>query len=303
MTNLPANQQDVAALISKQAPAIARAIGGATPDERQQRAERFTRVALTTIRNNDGLMKCNQASLMGALMHCASFDMEPDARGLVWLVPYGKEAQFQLGYKGMIELAIRSGAVKSIYAEIVYKAEIEAGMFDYKGGTEREIIHRRDLLRPELRKGDVAAAYAVAVMKDGSKEMAVVDHAHIEKRRNSSACKSGPWGKWYDEMAKKTAIKELCRTLPQSIEKLHKAIAVDNEYEARVIRSEEPQGMNIDALNTKVMGDPSDPAMGGEKVVGPGMVHCPMNDAVQMIDDCTDCPESGACSAIKDQAA
>jgi recombination protein RecT len=291
MTNVPANHSDtIAGLLAKQAPAIARAIGGLSPAEQQKRAERFTRVALTTIRNNEGLMKCNPQSVMGALMHCASFDMEPDARGLVWLVPYKGEAQFQLGYKGMIELAVRSGAVKSIRAEIVYESEVEAGMFEYHGGTEQTIRHDIDFLKPELRTGKVVAAYAVADMSNGTKALAVIDRAHIEKRRKASQSASSsysPWQKWTEEMIKKTAIKELCRTLPQSIEKLHRAIALDNEYEARVIASKDAPGQSLDVetLNAKIMGEQKDEPI------------CPITEAPVNVDDCVDCEEARSCAS------
>lgn len=251
-SNMPMQQTNVATLIKQQTPAIAKAIGGATDEEQQARAERFARIALTTIRGNDQLMRCRPESMCAALMACAQFDMEPDARGLVWLVPYKGQVQFQLGYKGMIELAIRSGKVKDIYAEVVYEEEYKAGMFSYTGGTKREIHHRYDLLRPKLRQGGIIAAYAVATMDNDVKHVEVVDREYIEKRRNASQSKNSkysPWNCWFEEMVKKTAVKALCRTLPQSVERLQMAIAEENKFEARIIRDREQSQNEVDELN------------------------------------------------------
>lgn len=238
MSNEPMQQETVASLLSKQMPAIAKALEGGSQEERKARAERFARIALTTIRNNSSLMKCSPQSLISSLMQCASFDMEPDARGLVYLVPYKNEATFQLGYRGMIELAIRSGQVKSIRAEVVYRAEAEEGFFRYYGGTDQRVEHNFDILRPELRRGEVVGAYAVAEMANGTKLLAFVDKAHIDKRKAASTgarSNYSPWAGWEEEMCKKTAIKALCKTMPQSVEKLHIGIAAEDAENARYI--------------------------------------------------------------------
>lgn len=230
----------IAELINQQAPAIARVMSGDSEEDRKARASRFARIALSTIRGNDKLAECSSTSLLSALMTCATFDMEPDPRGLVYLVPYKREATFQLGYKGMIELAIRSGQVLSVFAEVVYEAEAKEGMFSYHGGIDRRIEHSYDILRPELRSGKIVAAYAVAEMANGTKQLAVVDRAHINKRMQASmgaGSSFSPWKGWEEEMCKKTAIKALCKTLPQSVEKLHLAIAEDD---AGIVRMAPP---------------------------------------------------------------
>lgn len=307
--NTPAQRQQdpiVVALNQGGSAAIARALGD------PKKAERFARVALTTIRKSPQLAKCDPKSVMAALMHCASFDMEPDARGLVWLVPYKAECQFQLGYKGMIELAMRSGMVNAIYADVVYEAEAEAGLFFYQGGTDRKIIHNRDVTKPDLRKGNVIGAYAVAEMSNGTKISEFVDRAYLDKRKNSSQAggsQYSPWQKWYEEMAKKTAVKALCRTLPQSVEKLHHAIAIESEYEARAIEAEQGT-MNAASLQAKLMGshteETDDQTDTTEIQEATDLVACPASGKMEPSADCAKCKEecgSRGADYAKDAAA
>ncbi|EHJ49562.1 RecT protein [Solidesulfovibrio carbinoliphilus subsp. oakridgensis] len=239
--NLPQESggASVAALIQQQIPAIAMAVSGGTKEERQKRAERFARVALTTIRNNDKLAQCRVESLLGALMTSASLNLEIDPRGLAYLIPYGREAQLQIGYKGIKELAYRAGGIKAIYAEVVYKPEVEAGMFTIEIGLSRSLTHKLDPLRPELRNGDLVLAYAVAEMEDGRRHFAYCLRDEVEKRRKTSkmntASPDSTWGKWAEEMWRKTAVKKLCKDLPQSTEDaMAKAVALDDQAEAGV---------------------------------------------------------------------
>lgn len=287
MTDAPAKQGNngIAALLDG---AGRREIAKALSDP--EKAERFARIAMTTLRKSQQLMRCDPASIMSALMHCASFDMEPDARGLVWLVPYKSECQFQLGYKGMIELALRSGMVKSIFAEVVYRAEAEAGLFHFQGGTRRSITHDRDILRPELRQGEIIAAYAVAEMSNGTVVSELIDRAYIDKRKNASqGAKSSysPWTQWEEEMIKKTAIKALCKTLPQSVEKLHMAIALEDEQDSKhvVIDTTATEASKLEKL---VMGETVLPEQDKK-------VTCPITGEEQSATLCESCEEKGSC--------
>ena len=89
-------------------------------------SERFTRIAITTIRQNPKLAECNAESLLGSLMTIAQLGLEPGVLGQCYLIPFKNnklgtvECQFQLGYKGMIELLRRTGQLSDIYAYTVY---------------------------------------------------------------------------------------------------------------------------------------------------------------------------------------
>ena len=88
--------------------------------------ERFTRIELSAISVNPQLGQCTPASFLGAMMTSAQLGLEVNTPlGQAYVLPYRNkgtlEAQFQLGYKGLIDLAYRSGEVEVIQAHVVYE--------------------------------------------------------------------------------------------------------------------------------------------------------------------------------------
>jgi len=78
-------------------------------------AGRFVRVAVTTLRRNEKLLRCDQDSLLACLMLSAQLGLEPGGPlGHAYLVPYGSELTFIVGYRGYIELARRTGDVVAV---------------------------------------------------------------------------------------------------------------------------------------------------------------------------------------------
>jgi len=166
-------------------------------------------VALTEIRRNPYLARCDQASLLGAIMLCAQLGLEPGGPlGHVYLVPFEnkktgrQEVQFILGYRGMIELARRSGQIQSIEARAVY----EGDRFDVKFGMDSDLSHVPDFENPNRTQPDkLRFVYAVAKLKDGGVQFEVMSRREIEAvRAQSKAGSSGPWQTHYEVMALKT---------------------------------------------------------------------------------------------------
>ena len=241
---------------------FARAIGGATPQEQQRRAERFARVCVTAFRQNPDLQKSSPASILGAMMTCAQLGLEPNTpSGLAYLIPRwnGKlrsmECQFQVGYRGLLELMYRSGAIASINADVVYRQEIEAGLFTYTSGIRPSIEHRIDLLDGSARTGnpqDIVAAYACAVLKSGEPVIRVVPRRDIDKAMAMSGGKSGPsavWKSHYAEMAIKTAIHRLAKWLPTT--RVDEAMEAEAKYIEAEAKPVEPAqaGLSLEAMN------------------------------------------------------
>jgi recombinase, phage RecT family len=198
-------EQTIAAYLKRMGPEIEKALPS------HMNADRMARIALTTIRTTPKLLECNVSSLLGAVMQAAQLGLEPGLIGHCYIIPYGREAQFIIGYKGMIDLARRSGNIESIYAHCVY----EADEFDYELGLHPKLHHK-----PATgRRGEMKYVYAVAHFKDGGYQFEVMDKEEIEKRRSrSKAAKNGPWVTDYEEMAKKTVIRHMWKYLPISIE-------------------------------------------------------------------------------------
>lgn len=178
--------------------------------------ERFTRMALTAVSSNPKLAECTPESFMGSLMQAAQLGLEPNTPlGQAYLIPFKNkginEAQFQIGYKGLIDLAHRSGEFKMIDAHEVY----ENDDFDYAYGLEPVLKHV-----PRLDgRGNVIAYYAVFTLKNGGHGFVVMSKEDIQKHAStfSQAYKSGyasPWKSNFDEMAKKTVLKKVLKYAP-----------------------------------------------------------------------------------------
>lgn len=228
----PQSQQtDLAALLRD--PKLQKQIALALP--KHISAERLARVALTELRRNPQLARCEQSSFLGSLMLCAQLGLEPGGPlGQAWILPFrnrntGKtEAQFILGYRGMLELARRSGQIVSIEARAVY----EGDAFECRFGLDSDLKHVPDWENPARGNPEkLRFVYAVAKLKDGGVQFVVLSRREIEAARAASkAATTGPWSTHYEQMALKTAVRQLSKWIPISIE-LATAIEQDERAE------------------------------------------------------------------------
>lgn len=191
-------------------------------------AERMIRLAIHACESNPKLLLCSKASLLGALIEASEVGLEPiGVLGEAALIPYGKVATFQPMYKGLIKLARQAGNVIDIQAECVG----ENDEFDFYHATPHDVLHHRPSLRG---RGEWIGAWARAILPEGHIKMLYYDLEKIERIRMMSKEPNGMmWGNHWDEGAKKTVIKALCKTLPQSPE-LARAIDIDNRVEVEV---------------------------------------------------------------------
>lgn len=205
--------QEAAKWVEKLKPQMAMALPKAiTP-------ERMARVALTQMRMTPKLLQCDAQSLMKCLMISAQLGLEPGSLGHAYFIPYGREAQFIIGYKGMIELIMRSGKVKSISARVVREGE----KCEIRYGTNPGIEHSPSLTE----MGKPIGYYAVAQFRDGGEQFDFMNMSEIAKvREKSKSGNSGPWVSHFDEMAKKSVIRRLFKYLPVSIE-VQQAVSLD----------------------------------------------------------------------------
>lgn len=202
-------------------------------------AKRFARVVLTECRKNPALLECTKQSFFGAVLQSAQLGLDPSSGlGHAYLVPYKnsrqgtRECQLLIGYRGMIDLARRSGQIKSLSAFAVY----EEDDFRYELGLHPDIHH---VPSSKADKGAIVYVYAVAVLKDGGVQFEVMSRAEIDAVRNASQgwvafkkgwAKSCIWQDHYEEMAKKTAIRRLFKYLPVSVE-AQRAVFADEKAE------------------------------------------------------------------------
>ena len=215
---------EIQATLAKAAPQIAAALPANGSDGRA-RAQRAIRCALTELRRQPKLLECDRVSVLGSIVQACQLGLELDATlGHAYLVPYGAQCQMVIGYRGLIALALRSGRIRSIDAEVVYEGDV----FEVEQGTTPHLKHVPTMKE----RGEIVGAYAIATANDGSKQFRVLTVDDVAKRRRASkASKSGPWVDWYDEMVKKTAVRSLCKLLVQCPE-AQRAAVVDEYSEA-----------------------------------------------------------------------
>lgn len=171
--------------------------------------ERFTRMVFTALSSNKKLQACTPESFLGAMMQAAQLGVEPNTPiGQAYLIPYGNQVQFQLGYKGLIDLAYRSGEVQSIQAHEVH----ENDTFEYELGLDPKLKHI-----PAMKdRGAVVLYYAVIKLKNGGEGFEVMSRDDVDQfaRAKSKTYKNGPWQTDFDEMAKKTVLKKVLKYAP-----------------------------------------------------------------------------------------
>jgi recombination protein RecT len=220
--------------------------------------DRMLRVCMTALRRTPKLLQTKPESLLGAIMVSGQLGLEPnDPRQLAYLIPYKDETQFIIGYRGYIELAMRSGMVSSIQAMPVY----EKDEFEYEQGIELKLRHVPYMGMEE--PGKVKCAYAIATMKDGSKAMVVIPRRDIDRAREASASGDrGPWVDWFPEMAMKTAVRRLAKFMPQSPE-FAQAIEAD-EGKIRL----NPATLDIEIDTGPIDGDTTPSAVATEQQAG-----------------------------------
>lgn len=199
--------------------------------------DRFTRIVFSAISNNKQLALCTPQSFLGAMMQAAQLGLEPNTPlGQAYLIPFRNhgtlECQFQLGYKGLMDLAYRSGQVKDIQTHVVY----EHDAFEYELGLEPKLMHK-----PAMKdRGAAMAYYAIFHTKDGGYGFEVMSIDDVKKHAAaySQAYKKGytsPWKTNFDEMAKKTVLKQCLKYAPLKSEFV-RAVAADGTIKTGVAK-------------------------------------------------------------------
>ena len=181
--------------------------------------ERFTRMTLSALNTTPKLAECTQMSFLSAMMSAAQLGLEPNTPlGQAYLIPYknkGKlECQFQIGYKGLLDLAYRNPDIQTVQAQCVY----EADEFEYELGLEPKLKHKPALLN----RGNLIAVYAFWKSKNGGYGFEVMSkddvNEHAKKYSKAYYSSYSPWNSNYEEMAKKTVIKKCLKYAPVKTE-------------------------------------------------------------------------------------
>lgn len=187
--------------------------------------DNMARIALTCFRMTPKLATCTPQSVFACVIQASQLGLRPGMMGECFLIPYEDKKKkvvictLQLGYQGMLELVRRSGLVDSIAAYIVHEKDQYAVRFGTNPGIEHIPHLDGDPGAPKL-------GYAVAQIKGGGTHAEVMTireiNSHRDRSQNYRAAKqygySNPWDTDYEEMARKTVIRRICKYLPKSNE-------------------------------------------------------------------------------------
>lgn len=227
----------------------------------KDRATRFIASISSAVATNQALQECDAGTILSGALLGESLDLSPSPQlGQYYLVPFNdskkgyKVAQFQLGYKGYIQLAIRSGQYKKLNVLAIKKGEL------IKYDPLNEEIEVKLIDDEEERENtETIGYYAMFEYTNGFRKSLYWSKAKMEKHalkysKGYSAHKGYTfWEKDFDGMAFKTMLRQLISKwgimsiqMQQAVEKDMATINTDGTYEyveneEVVIQQEEPQ--------------------------------------------------------------
>jgi len=218
-------------LVEKQKDEVARALGNDP-----KLADAMVRAILTEMSRTPKLAQCTPQSMLGAVMVCAHLALEPGPMNLISLIPFENkrksramgypviEVTIIIQYRGMIELALRSGLMTNIEARAVYKGD----HFVHEYGLNPRLEHTFDVTKPRpTNDDDILCWYGIARFANGEPQFLVLTKDDINKTRaRARASEDGPWVTDYASMGMKTVIRRMEPFLPKST-KMATAFATD----------------------------------------------------------------------------
>lgn len=197
----------------------------------EQKAIKFLGAVAWCYQSVPKLSECTQESVLNAFMKMAELDLYPsNVSGQAYVIPYGKVANFQLWYQGLVTLFYRSGA-KAIRSEIVRQIDVDQWRFSYENGIIR---HSPDIFNPKRKDSPAVGAYVIVDLPTGgavAKAMGKEEIIGIGKKFSKAyAFSDSPWKESNDPelwMWKKTVLKQVAKLVPKN-ERLISAIEADN---------------------------------------------------------------------------
>lgn len=194
-------------------------------------AERMLRLALIAANNQPKILECEPASVIQAVVSASSLGLSIGGQfgSEAYLVPYGRQCQLIVSYRGMISLARRSGQISTIEAHCVY----ENDGFEYSLGLNPKLQHSPHRGQD---RGELVAVYAIARFREeGVYQLEVMWRHEVDQiRKLSRSGNSGPWKDHFDEMARKTVVRRLAKYLPLSADMVRAIEFEDTGHDERI---------------------------------------------------------------------
>jgi len=187
------------------------------------------------------LQKCDPNLVVMEALKAATLKIPINkALGYAYIFPYKNKPMFQLGYKGMIQLAMRTGKYKYLNAGTVYDGE-------YQG--ENKLTGEIDI-SGEKKSDEVIGYFSYLETINGFKKTMFMKHEDMEryakKYSQSFDRASSPWKKEFDKMAQKTMLRRLLSTFGLMSIEMSNAIAAEEEIDSEISGSTEYDIIDIE---------------------------------------------------------
>lgn len=185
-------------------------------------AGRFIRACNLAVASNQKLREANPVDVVGAMLSIASIGLEPgNIFGHAYIIPFDDRRKgivqptVQIGYKGLMDLGQRSGAVLKFQPQIVY----ENDFFDYELGLNEKLVHKPS----QGERGRPIFGYCIAPLQNGEKIWNVWSYSQLLNARKFSKeyqnkGQNSIWGKHEEAMILKTTIRWLSNLIPKNAE-------------------------------------------------------------------------------------
>lgn len=209
----------------------------------------FAASAMLAISENDKAMEAlktplGQATLMMALKKAARIGLSlAPGEGQACLIAYGSSIQYQVMKDGYIELAMETGAVEALRAEVVRDGDTINTVSSLRDGDS--ITHTIDR---KTNRGEIIGAYAEMLLTNGKTYIYYMDRGELDERRKAS--KGGPlWANYYEAACKKTVVKDLLRkTHLKALRSAKQLIDEDYDLPPEPTDATPPKGMIPDDI-------------------------------------------------------
>jgi recombination protein RecT len=210
------------------------------------RAKRFTAGIISAVSVNPQLQNCDAKTIVAAGFLGEALNLSPSPQlGQYYMVPFKNQAQFILGYKGMMQLAQRSGQLLSLDAVEIKRGEV------VRCDPIRGVYEFSAIEDPEQReKAETVGFYAYFEMLNGFRKeiywTRAQMEAHASARSASYGRSSSPWTTNFDDMGRKTVLRQLISKhgCPMSV-----------EMESGVMRDEEVRTVDVSTGEVTVLQD------------------------------------------------
>ena len=196
--------------------------------------ERFVQNCLAVMNEKPELAQINKAEVIQGLCKAAYLGLDFMSKEC-YLIPYGKSVQFQTDYKGEKKF-VKNYSIRPIQ-EIYAKVVREGDTFKEKIVDGRPSIDFEPL---PFNGNDYVGAFAVVLYKDGGMEYEVMTTKDINSVRNnySKAANSKAWKNSWDEMAKKTVLRRLCKHIETDFESIEARKIWEEASDTNVAKAE-----------------------------------------------------------------